>query len=354
MIDFPKSIKNILVTGGGGFIGGALIRRLLSETNLKVFNIDKLGYSSDLTGVNQTLDISSVDNNRYQFLKVNLSNADLIRQAINLIDPDIVFHLAAETHVDRSISGPEKFLECNVIGTFNLLEAIRSHWAKLSETRKQHFRFHNVSTDEVFGSLGSSGSFSEESKYSPRNPYSASKAASDHFVKAWYYTYGLPITITNCSNNFGPWQFPDKLIPLTIYKAFQMESIPLYGNGLNIRDWLFVEDHVDALLKTAIHGKIGCSYCIGGSGERTNLSIINSICEIIDLINPKNAPHNRFIETVEDRLGHDLRYSINNELINKELGWKPRFKLEEALIYTVKWYSENLDWCKNVSERLKI
>ena len=352
MINFPPSIKNILVTGGGGFIGGSLVRRLLIDTNLNVINVDKLGYSSDLTGINKTLISSSNIANRYKFFKADLSDFENTKRIIHIIDPDIIFHLAAETHVDRSINDPANFLTSNVISTFNLIEASRIFWEKLPETRKRIFRFHNVSTDEVFGSLGVKNKFSETSSYAPRNPYSASKACCDHFVSAWYQTYGLPISISNCSNNYGPWQFPDKLIPMTIFNALNGETIPLYGQGLNIRDWLFVEDHVDALILIAIQGKAGSQYCIGGSGEKNNLNVINTICKTIDSINPKSSPHNKLIREVKDRLGHDFRYSIDYELINKELGWKPNYNFEEGLDITIKWYVDNIDWCNSMRKRL--
>jgi dTDP-glucose 4,6-dehydratase len=247
-------------------------------------------------------------------------------------------HLAAESHVDRSIEGPGAFIESNLIGTFNLLQASRVHFEQLQGQRKENFRFHHISTDEVFGSLGATGKFSETTPYDPRSPYSASKAASDHLVNAWYHTFGLPIILTNCSNNYGPWQYPEKLIPVVILKAAAGEAIPLYGDGMNIRDWLYVEDHVDALLLAANNGRIGESYCIGGHGERTNLQVIENICTILDRIKPEGGPHRNLITFVKDRLGHDRRYAINPEKITTELGWQPRHDFEDGLEETVKWY----------------
>ena len=258
----PEGVNRILVTGGAGFIGGALVRRLLNDTVVTVFNLDKVGYASDCTSIDQTLDqLGSAAEDaygcRYQLLKVDLVDAEATAQAVAKADPDLVFHLAAESHVDRSIDGPAAFIESNVNGTLNLLQAVRSHWQQLPKERQDRFRMHHISTDEVFGSLGSTGHFSETTAYDPRSPYSASKAASDHLVRAWHHTYGLPVVLTNCSNNYGPWQFPEKLIPVVILKALAGEPIPLYGDGMNVRDWLFVDDHVDALLLAASRGTLG-------------------------------------------------------------------------------------------------
>ena len=335
--------KRILVTGGAGFIGGAVVRRLLLESDASVFNLDKMGYASDLTRIENT--IASLTNMggvaveaRHQLLQVDLADPEATRKAVVTADPDLVMHLAAESHVDRSIQGPGAFIESNMIGTFNLLQASRVHFDQLEGERKENFRFHHISTDEVFGSLGATGKFSETTPYDPRSPYSASKAASDHLVNAWHHTFGLPIILTNCSNNYGPWQYPEKLIPVVILKAAAGEAIPLYGDGMNIRDWLYVEDHVDALLLAANKGRIGESYCIGGHGERTNLQVIEKICSILDQINPKNSPHRNLITFVKDRLGHDRRYAINPEKITTELGWQPRHSFEKGLEETVKWY----------------
>ena len=333
----------VLVTGGAGFIGGALIRRLLSQTSATIFNLDKIGYASDLTGVNNYLKKNNIQN-RYYFIKEDLYNRTKLDELISTIDPDIVFHLAAESHVDKSIEGPDIFLKSNILGTFHLLEALRIHWNKLSNKRREYFRFHHVSTDEVYGSLNATDKFNEKSQYAPRSPYSASKASSDHLVMAWFHTYGLPCVVTNCSNNYGPWQFPEKLIPLAISRAIEEKTIPMYGDGKQIRDWLFVEDHIDALLLISEKGSLGESYCIGGYGERTNDDVLHRICIILDELRPRNESYVHLITSVKDRLGHDRRYAINSSKIQNELGWKPRTEFDKGLKVTVKWYLENLHW----------
>jgi dTDP-glucose 4,6-dehydratase len=334
--------KRILVTGGAGFIGGAVVRRLLLESDATVINLDKMGYASDLTSIEKALKILAAREQepRHQLLQVDLADAEATQKAFEKADPDLVMHLAAESHVDRSIEGPGAFIESNIVGTFNLLQASRKHFENLEEERKVNFRFHHISTDEVFGSLGATGRFSETTPYDPRSPYSASKAASDHLVYAWHHTFGLPVILTNCSNNYGPWQYPEKLIPVVILKAAAGEAIPLYGDGMNVRDWLYVEDHVDALLLAANRGRLGESYCIGGHGERTNLQVIEKICSILDDIKPENKPHRNLIKFVKDRLGHDRRYAIDPQKITTELGWKPRHGFDEGLEATVKWYLE--------------
>lgn len=259
-------------------------------------------------------------------------------------------HLAAESHVDRSIDAPNAFIESNIIGTFNLLQAVRSYFGALSSADASIFRFQHISTDEVFGSLGVDGYFSESTVYDPRSPYSASKAASDHLVMAWHHTYGLPIILTNCSNNYGSWQFPEKLMPVVIQRAFAQVDIPLYGDGGNIRDWLFVEDHVDALLLAAAKGVIGKSYCVGGNSERTNKQVVDGICELLDELNPNGSPHNRLITPVSDRPGHDRRYAIDSTKIREELGWQPVHNFESGLRATVSWYMNNQKWCGDVSK----
>ena len=339
----PESCRRVLVTGGAGFIGGAVVRRLLNGSAAQVFNLDKCGYASDLTSIGE--------HPRHQLLRVDLADAEATAAAVRQANPDLVLHLAAESHVDRSIEGPAAFLESNVIGTFNLLQAVRSHWQQLAAERQAAFRFHHISTDEVFGSLGPSGRFSETTPYDPRSPYSASKAASDHLVSAWHHTYGLPVVLTNCSNNFGPWQFPEKLIPVVILQAVAGEPIPLYGDGANVRDWLFVDDHVDALLLAATRGELGSSYCVGGHGERTNKQVVEAICALLDRRRPQGAPHARLITPVTDRPGHDRRYAIDPARIQAELGWAPRHSFEQALERTVDWYLEHLEWCQQVRQR---
>ena len=336
-------INRILVTGGAGFIGGALVRRLLRETDAIVFNLDKLGYASDLSSIGE--------HPRHQLLKVDLVNAEATAAAIQQADPDLVFHLAAESHVDRSISGPGAFIESNVQGTFNLLQAARNHWEQLPGERKQQFRFQHISTDEVFGSLGATGRFSETTPYDPRSPYSASKAASDHLVRAWHHTYGMPVVLTNCSNNYGPWQFPEKLIPVVILKAVAGESIPLYGDGQNVRDWLFVEDHVDALLLVAQKGQIGESYCVGGFGERSNKEVVLEICNLLDQYRPSDAPYFALVTPVGDRPGHDRRYAIDSSRISSDLGWQPKHSFANGIAATLRWYLDNLAWCDRVCKQ---
>ena len=346
--------RRVLVTGGGGFIGGAVVRRLLLESDALVFNLDKMGYASDLTGIEAVLkQQGATAAGRHQLLHVELADADAVQQAVQQADPDLVLHLAAESHVDRSISGPGVFMESNVTGTYNLLQAVRAHYEGLSAERKECFRLHHISTDEVFGSLGAEGRFSETTPYDPRSPYSASKAASDHLVQAWHHTFGLPVVLTNCSNNFGPWQFPEKLIPVVILKAANAESIPLYGDGLNVRDWLYVEDHVDALLLAACRGAVGRSYCVGGHGERTNRQIVEAICHQLDQHTPAAAPHSALIRRVTDRPGHDRRYAIDPGRISSELGWQPRHNLEQGLQATVTWYLEHQPWCVSVRDRAR-
>ncbi len=361
--DLLAGRRRILITGGAGFIGGAVVRRLLSGSEALVFNLDKCGYASDLTSVEQVLaelgpqGLSADGQCRHQLLRVDLTDAEATAAAVRQADPDLVLHLAAESHVDRSIEGPGAFISSNVTGTFHLLQAVRGHWEQLPAERQATFRFHHISTDEVFGSLGETGRFSETTPYDPRSPYSASKAASDHLVSAWHHTYGLPVVLTNCSNNYGPWQFPEKLIPVVILKAAAGEPIPLYGDGLNVRDWLYVEDHVDALLLAACRGELGRSYCVGGSGlsgttsERTNKQVVETICSILDVLLSSGAPHCRLITPVTDRPGHDRRYAIDPTRISTELGWQPRHSFEEGLAATVRWYLEQQGWCGQVRAR---
>ena len=324
----PESLQRVLVTGGGGFIGSAVVRRLLTDTNVQVFNLDKCGYASDFTSIDLVMKtLGPAAEGRHQLLQVDLANAEATAAAVHQADPDLVLHLAAESHVDRSIAGPGAFISSNVNGTFHLLQAVRSHWEALPESRRTAFRFHHISTDEVFGSLGPEGRFSETTPYDPRSPYSASKAASDHLVRSWHHTYGLPVVLTNCSNNSGPWQYQEKLIPVVILKAAAREPIPLYGDGLNMRDWLCVDDHVDALLLAATSGRLGASYCVGGNGERNNRQVVEAICRLMDQLHPQSAQHARLITMVSDRPGHDRRYAIEHTLICSELGWKTRHSI---------------------------
>lgn len=335
---FTKSAR-ILVTGGAGFIGGCLIRRLLSETDSMIFNLDKLSYASNLSWLN-------FQNNKsnHNLIEIDLKDFQNTKDAIDKINPDFVFHLAAESHVDRSIEGPQAFIESNIIGTFNLLTALKIHWEKLKPHRKERFRILHISTDEVFGSLSDNGQFNENTRYDPRSPYSSSKASSDHLMKAWHYTYGMPIIVTNCSNNFGPWQYSEKLIPVVISRILNNKKIPIYGNGLNVRDWLYVEDHINALILIAKGGIIGRSYCIGGHGEMNNLDLVNEICKIFDKRINQKIDSSKLIEFVNDRKGHDKRYSIDSSLIKNELKWKPRNQFKKNLEITIYWYLDNQHW----------
>tara|TARA_B100000242_G_C42997430_1_gene463304 strand:- start:16 stop:1080 length:1065 start_codon:yes stop_codon:yes gene_type:complete len=346
--------SKIIITGGAGFIGTNLIIKLLKETSLVIYNIDKLGYASDHFAIDYFLKNSEIDfKQRYKLIKCNLSDKDEIFKIVQNIKPDLVMHLAAESHVDKSIDFPQEFLDSNIYGTFNLLNACLNLYSNFDEIRKKRFRFLHISTDEVFGTLSNKGSFTEESRYDPRSPYSATKAASDHLVKTWFHTYGLPILISNCGNNYGPWQFPEKLIPTIIYSAFFKRKIPIYGNGLNIRDWIYVEDHINALLEILLKGKIGESYCVGSSQEFTNIEIANFICDYLDKIKPIDFSYSELITFVEDRPGHDKRYSINPQKISKDLGWRPIYSFNHALESTVDWYLSNIYWCENLLKKHK-
>ena len=336
--DFPEKFR-VLITGGAGFIGSAVIRKFLKDFDCIIFNLDKISYASDLNSIYYPLSNKDAPiDSRHNLLKVDLSDFSKVDEAVEYSDPDFVLHLAAESHVDRSIMGPKSFIESNILGTFNLLESVRKHYENLNPKRKKLFRFLHVSTDEVFGSLSEHGSFNELTKYDPRSPYSASKAASDHLVSAWHHTYDLPILITNCSNNYGPWQHSEKLIPKVIFNAINNTEIPIYGDGKNIRDWLYVEDHVSGLIKVLCNGKIGQKYCIGGNQEKTNNEVVKKICEILDKLLPRNYPHKNLIVYVKDRLGHDQRYAINSSKIKSELGWEPKYSFNDGLAITVSWY----------------
>ena len=347
----------ILVTGGAGFIGSNLVRFLIDETDHAVLNVDKLTYAGNL---NSLADVS--DSDRYQFVNVDVCDADAVKQLFENFSPDAVIHLAAESHVDRSIDGPDAFIQTNIVGTFHLLHAARLHFDALSEERQKRFRFHHVSTDEVYGSLNmDEPGFSEATPYDPHSPYSASKASSDHLVRAWSDTYGLPVLITNCSNNYGPYQFPEKLIPVVILKAVSGQPIPVYGKGENVRDWLYVIDHAKALYTVLTRGRTGETYNIGGNNERQNIELVRMICEILDEMipidrNPKLDEATRgnytsyadLITFVTDRPGHDLRYAIDATKIESELGWKPEEDFESGFRKTVRWYLDNSSWWQQI------
>lgn len=336
----------ILITGGAGFIGSAVVRLAVSR-GLKVVNLDALTYAANLSNVSMVS-----DNPNYTFVEADIRNRAAIDRIFEEHRPDIVMHLAAESHVDRSIDGPADFVETNITGTFNMLEASRKYW--FASCRPSEFRFHHVSTDEVFGSLPDDPliQFTEDTAYNPRSPYSASKAASDHLVRAWHETYGMPVVLSNCSNNYGPHHFPEKLIPVVILNALAGNALPIYGDGSNIRDWLFVEDHADALLLVATKGAPGRSYNIGGENERTNLQLVKTICGILDRLRPRDAgTYADLITFVADRPGHDARYSIDPNRIRTELGWRPTVTVEEGLERTVKWYLDNQDWWQPLLSR---
>ncbi|MGB1153666.1 MAG: dTDP-glucose 4,6-dehydratase [Paracoccaceae bacterium] len=343
----------ILVTGGAGFIGSAVVRLAIARGHT-VVNVDALTYAACLDNL-----ASVAEHTNYAFEQVDIRNRAVLDAVFTKYAPDAVMHLAAESHVDRSIDGPTDFIETNVKGTFNMLEAARSYWQ--SQGKPESFRFHHISTDEVFGSLGPTGMFTEDTPYDPRSPYSASKASSDHLVRAWRETYGLPVVLTNCSNNYGPYHFPEKLIPVVILNALAGKPLPIYGDGENIRDWLYVEDHADALLLVLEKGALGRSYNIGGENERTNLELVKTLCGILDYLHPRDeGSYADLITFVTDRPGHDARYAIDPSRIRNELGWRPSVTLEEGLEKTVQWYLDNENWWRpllgrtGVGERLGI
>ncbi len=338
---------NIIVTGGAGFIGSAVIRQYIQSTDHTIINVDALTYAGNLES------LAEVENNlRYHFEHVNICDKEEMERVFKQHQPDAIMHLAAESHVDRSIDGPADFIQTNVVGTCNLLEVSRNYWNQLSEDKKTAFRFHHVSTDEVYGDLDDTGFFTEETPYEPSSPYSASKASSDHLVRAWHRTYGFPVVITNCSNNYGSHQFPEKLIPLVTLNALEGKPLPIYGNGQQIRDWLHVDDHARALRLVLETGKNGDTYNIGGHNEKTNLEVVKTICTLLDELVPDSPykPHEQLITYVTDRPGHDVRYAIDADKIAKDLGWLPKETFESGIEKTIKWYLSNSDWCQHVQD----
>jgi dTDP-glucose 4,6-dehydratase len=336
-------VKSIVVTGGAGFIGSALVRKLIAESGYHVVNVDKLTYAGNLESLEPV-----AESPRYHFEPIDVCDAPAIRRILNSYRPGAILHLAAESHVDRSIDGPGDFVQTNVVGTFTLLQEALRYWRDLGSDDARQFRFINVSTDEVFGSLGNAGSFTETSPYRPNSPYAASKAAGDHLGRAWNRTYGLPVITTNCSNNYGPYQFPEKLIPLTIQNALAGRPLPVYGRGEHVRDWLFMNDHVDALLRVLENGRPGETYGIGGGGERHNVDVVRAICALVDELVPGKSPRGELIRFVADRPGHDLRYAIDTTKIERDLGWRATESFESGLRKTVEWYLANQRWCERV------
>jgi dTDP-glucose 4,6-dehydratase len=338
-------MKRFLVTGGAGFIGSAVVRTLVRDTSHQVLVVDKLTYAGNLDSLKPV-----ANSPRYAFEQADIADAERMRAVVQAYAPDVVMHLAAESHVDRSIDGPGEFVQTNVVGTYSLLQAALDYWRGLAPERQAAFRFHHISTDEVFGSLGDEGFFHEEYPYQPSSPYSASKAASDHFVRAWHHTYGLPTLVTSCSNNYGPYHFPEKLIPLTILNAIEGKPLPVYGQGTNVRDWLYVDDHARALILAAERGRPGETYAIGGHNERRNIDVVRAICALVDKLAPNAAigSRERLITYVSDRPGHDLRYAIDASKIERDLGWRPAETFESGLRKTVEWYLDNQEWWERV------
>lgn len=338
--------KTVFLTGGAGFIGSALVRYLINDTDVDVVNIDKLTYAGSLHSLG-----GADQSERHHFHKEDICDADTMRRLVNQYQPDCIMHLAAESHVDRSIDGPGEFIQTNIVGTYNLLQVAREYYEGLAGDKKAAFKFHHISTDEVYGSLGDTGLFTETTRYKPNSPYSASKASSDHLVRAWNKTYKLPVVISNCSNNYGSFQFPEKLIPLVINKAVSGEALPIYGKGDNIRDWLFVDDHVKALWKIVTEGEDGQVYNVGGHNEKTNIEVVETICAILDDIRPREdgKGYAEQITFVADRPGHDRRYAIDAQKIERELGWTPEETFETGIRKTVEWYLNNAEWIAKVS-----
>lgn len=339
---------NILITGGAGFIGSAVVRHIINTTDHNVLNIDKLTYAGNLDSL-QEIEGSP----RYHFEQIDICHIDALQQAFNSFRPNLIMHLAAESHVDRSIDGPAEFISTNIVGTYTLLEVARHYWQNLDKKEKSEFKFHHISTDEVYGDLEYTNDlFTESTPYAPSSPYSASKASSDHLVRAWHRTYGLPTIITNCSNNYGPYHFPEKLIPLVILNALDGKSLPIYGQGDQIRDWLYVEDHASALYKVVTEGMVGETYNIGGHNEKQNIEVVKTICQILDDLKPQDDGqlYESLITFVQDRPGHDMRYAIDASKIKNELGWTPTETFDSGIRKTVEWYLNNLEWCRRVQD----
>ncbi len=334
-----------LVTGGAGFIGGNFVLKQIRERRARIVNLDALTYAGNLDTLAPVMDDPD-----HVFVHGSIGDRDLVRRLLAEHRPQAIVNFAAESHVDRSIDAPGDFIHTNVVGTFELLEAARHHWRRLPEGERERFRFLHVSTDEVYGSLGETGKFTEETPYRPNSPYSASKAGSDHLVRAYHHTYGLPTLTTNCSNNYGPYQFPEKLIPLMILNALEGKPLPVYGQGLNVRDWLYVEDHCRAIERVLEAGRPGEVYNVGGDNEKRNIEVVRTICRILDRLHPQGRPHERLITFVADRPGHDLRYAIDATKIRRELGWRPEETFESGIEKTVRWYLEHLDWCRRVTD----
>lgn len=338
--------QTVLLTGGAGFIGSALVRYLINSSDVTVVNVDKLTYAGSLHSLG-----GADSSERHHFHQVDITDADAIKGLLAEYEPDYIMHLAAESHVDRSIDGPGEFIQTNIVGTYTMLEAARDYYESLSAERQSTFKFHHISTDEVYGSLGDTGLFTETTRYKPNSPYSASKASSDHLVRAWNKTYKLPVVISNCSNNYGPFQFPEKLIPLIIQKAISGEPLPIYGKGDNVRDWLFVDDHVKALWKIVTQGQNGEVYNVGGHNEKTNMEVVHTICGILDEVRPRadGKPYAEQITFVQDRPGHDRRYAIDAQKIARDLGWTPEETFETGIRKTIEWYLDNAQWIAKVS-----